>query len=104
MKKFKNSFFYIGITGGFTILICWLLSIGKKLEQSRTISIPTSEKSEWQEFTEVFAHNLQHPLAMLLVQILTIILAARALGWLCRKIGQPAVIGEIVAGIMLGPS
>src|SRR5690606_27077526 len=50
------------------------------------------------------AHNLEHPLALLLAQIITIVLVARVFGWFFRKIGQPSVIGEIIAGIALGPS
>ena len=49
-------------------------------------------------------HNVQHPLAILLAQIVTIIIVARFFGWMFRKIGQPSVIGEIIAGIVLGPS
>lgn len=33
-----------------------------------------------------------------------VILLGTALGWLCRWVGQPAVIGEVIAGIVLGPS
>jgi Kef-type K+ transport system membrane component KefB len=33
-----------------------------------------------------------------------ILLITRAAGWLLRKCGQPVVIGEIAAGIILGPS
>ena len=36
--------------------------------------------------------------------MLVIVVAARLLGWLFERLGQPAVIGEIVAGILLGPS
>jgi K+:H+ antiporter len=43
-------------------------------------------------------------LALLIAQILTILTAARLIGWLFRKIHQPRVIGEMVAGILLGPS
>jgi Kef-type K+ transport system membrane component KefB len=50
------------------------------------------------------SHNLKHPLAILLAQIITIIVVARFFGWIFRKIGQPSVIGEIIAGIFLGPS
>jgi Kef-type K+ transport system membrane component KefB len=32
-----------------------------------------------------------------------IILVARLFGWVFKKIGQPTVIGEIIAGIVLGP-
>ncbi|MCU1263420.1 MAG: Sodium/hydrogen exchanger [Bryobacterales bacterium] len=39
---------------------------------------------------------------MLLAQIVLILIAARAGGWLFRRIGQPAVVGEMAAGILLG--
>src|SRR5438128_12536194 len=43
-------------------------------------------------------------LLFLLADLVIIILAARALGALARKIGQRWVIGEVMAGIMLGPT
>lgn len=43
-------------------------------------------------------------LALLLAQIAAIILVSRALGLLARWLGQPLVIAEMVAGIVLGPS
>lgn len=82
----------------------WIVLLGAKLEQNRNIVIPNSEKSQWQEFLDSLIHNLEHPLAILLAQIITIIFAARLFGWICKKIGQPTVIGEIIAGIVLGPS
>lgn len=39
-----------------------------------------------------------------LIQVLIVIGLSRLMGLLCRRIKQPLVIGEIVAGIMLGPS
>jgi Kef-type K+ transport system membrane component KefB len=48
--------------------------------------------------------NAQVPLARLLVQLLVIVAVARLLGGLFQRFGQPAVIGEIVAGVLLGPS
>ncbi len=44
------------------------------------------------------------PLLRLLLQMLVVIGAARLLGRGFRRIGQPAVVGEIFAGILLGPS
>jgi len=44
------------------------------------------------------------PLARLLLQIVVILIAARGLGLVFRRLGQPPVIGEIVAGLALGPS
>ncbi len=41
---------------------------------------------------------------LLLVQLAVLLLAARALGEVARRLKQPAVIGEILAGILLGPS
>jgi len=43
-------------------------------------------------------------LPILLLQITVILLAARIVGWLFRRVGQPQVMGEMVAGILLGPS
>jgi Kef-type K+ transport system membrane component KefB len=104
MKNFKNSFFYVGVISFFSALMYWTMLRGKDLEAGRNVVIPSTGKSQWLEFTSSLKSNLEHPLAILLVQILTIILAARLLGWVCKKIGQPTVIGEIVAGILLGPS
>jgi Kef-type K+ transport system membrane component KefB len=43
-------------------------------------------------------------LTTLLIQIVVILATARAIGWVFRGIRQPQVIGEMVAGILLGPS
>ena len=48
--------------------------------------------------------NFEDPLTRLFVQLILIVLAARVCGSLMRKAGQPAVIGEMLAGILLGPS
>lgn len=49
-------------------------------------------------------HQTEHVLAMTLLQLIVILLAARAMHVLARCWGQPGVVGEIVAGLMLGPS
>lgn len=43
-------------------------------------------------------------LAHVLLALVVIIVLARALGAVFKKIHQPAVIGEVIAGIALGPS
>jgi Kef-type K+ transport system membrane component KefB/nucleotide-binding universal stress UspA family protein len=43
-------------------------------------------------------------LLTLILQIAVILLASRAVGWLMRRLRQPQVVGEMAAGIMLGPS
>ncbi len=104
MKNFKNSIFYVIVTGGFSALIYWILSQGKFLEIGRNVVVVSSRKTQWTEFLASLVHNVKHPLAILLAQIITIIIVARFFGWMFRKIGQPTVIGEIIAGIVLGPS
>lgn len=48
--------------------------------------------------------NLAHPLSRLFVQLLVVIAAARLTGAVFLKLGMPAVVGEMTAGILLGPS
>jgi Kef-type K+ transport system membrane component KefB len=48
--------------------------------------------------------NFEDPLTRLFVQLILIVLAARVCGSLMHRCGQPAVIGEMIAGILLGPS
>lgn len=43
-------------------------------------------------------------IALLLAQLAAILVVGRALAWVLRRLGQPGVIAEIVAGIALGPS
>lgn len=104
MKNHRNTLFYLVITGGFSALIYWILSIGKGLEVHKKFVLPVAENGHWNDFVDSMSLNLHHPLAILLAQIITIIIVARFFGWVFRKIGQPSVIGEIIAGIVLGPS
>ena len=104
MKKFKNSFFYVGIISVFSVAMYWIITIGTKLEQGRSIKGAVSVKDQWESFVEALMHNIEHPLAVLLAQIVAIVMVAKLFGWICTKIGQPTVIGEMVAGIVLGPS
>jgi Kef-type K+ transport system membrane component KefB len=104
MKNYKNTIFYLVITGGFSALIYWIILQGKHLEISKTIITPKETNDSWRDFLVSLLHNVNDPLAILLAQIIMIIVVARFFGWVFKKIGQPSVIGEIVAGIALGPS
>ena len=104
MKNHRNTIFYLVVTGGFSALIYWILAKGKELEIDKVFLQPVIENGHWNDFVSSLSLNLHHPLAILLAQIITIIIVARFFGWVFRKIGQPSVIGEIIAGIVLGPS
>ena len=104
MKNHRNTIFYFVVTGGFTALIYWIICQGKSLETGKNYIRPVTENAHWNDFMASLTQNLHHDLAILLAQIITIIVVARFFGWVFRKIGQPTVIGEIIAGIALGPS
>src|SRR5258708_30741663 len=40
----------------------------------------------------------------LLVLIAGLLIAAKCVGWLCQRIGIPSVLGQLVAGVLVGPS
>src|SRR5437763_16680706 len=49
-------------------------------------------------------HSVEHVLFVTLVQIAIIVVTARIAGNRAKRIGQSRSVGEIVAGIVLGPS
>ena len=72
-----------------------ILGQGPRLEEGRATASPAAAAREADGTT---------PLGTLLTQIIVVVVAARLCGRLSARIGQPKVIGEIVAGILLGPS
>lgn len=81
--------------GGSVAAFMLVRSVGLTLEapgRAPSSSAPTGPSAG--------ADTLLHVLLALVV----VIVAARACGALCRRIHQPPVIGEVVAGIVLGPS
>ena len=107
----RNAAFYIIL-----LLICGLgiaalLHTGMKLpapvgeiNPAHVKAAPAGDASLLGSMGHALAVNFQHPLSHLFLQLLVIIGAARVLGGLFTRFGQPAVIGEMMAGILLGPS
>ncbi|MDT3500966.1 cation:proton antiporter [Stenotrophomonas maltophilia] len=50
-----------------------------------------------------WAQHLSSPLGLFLLQLLVLLLVAKGAGALLKRFGQPAVIGEMAAGLMMGP-
>lgn len=48
--------------------------------------------------------NAKDPLSRFFLQLVAIIIVSYAVGWIFTRCGQPAVVGEMMAGILLGPS
>jgi Kef-type K+ transport system membrane component KefB/nucleotide-binding universal stress UspA family protein len=105
MKNYRYLLYYILTIGGFTMLMYMVVLKGELLNPLSDRSIPVlSQVTSLDHFRESVNQNLNKALPRLLLQIITIIAVARIFGFLSKKIGQPAVIGEIIAGIFLGPS
>ena len=106
----KRIIFYIVTIIFFGFLLFLTLHLGKNLETHKLVYDSSHQlnqsngESNFLTAVNNFLHNFQHPLAILILQILSIILIARLFGWMMTKIGQPTVVGEILAGIFLGPS
>lgn len=69
-----------------------------------TLAGRSFDSNNFKTANQVVNYSFDSPLAKLLLQMIVIILVSRIFGALFRKIHQPAVIGEVVAGICLGPS
>src|SRR5690625_6531674 len=53
---------------------------------------------------EIFSAAPHDDILMLVFQVAVLLLAARTCGEIAQRLGQPSVVGEILAGIILGPS
>ncbi|MEA2561046.1 MAG: hypothetical protein QOH06_2550 [Acidobacteriota bacterium] len=78
-----------------------LLSFGARLQPPVPLGTEVAASTD---LAAGLRETLADPLSRLLLQIVVIVVAARLAGKLFRRMGQPAVIGEMVAGILLGPS
>lgn len=76
-------------------LFLWIRAHGSLLQAPAPVAAVVGQASTAPKIDILF-----HVLLALVV----VIAAARACGWLCRRIHQPPVIGEVIAGILLGPS
>jgi len=109
---------YIGVIGAFVAAILGILRFGERLDTPRATepSAATAAASPVPAgghsgpaggdtgHLALLRENVTHPLPLLLLQVVVIVVAARLAGGVARRFGQPAVIGEMIAGILLGPS
>jgi len=100
---FKTWVFYTLMLGLFAIFSYFLFLKGESLVGISKIALQPNINGLDSFKLSVF-HNIAEPAAMLLLQIISILIVSRLFGYLFAKIGQPTVIGEILAGIVLGPS
>jgi len=114
----KSLLFYPLVIGVFALLIWFVIEKGKNLtlnndkKNTTELVAPTSSTAKPATFIsnsnesvgQQFLNNIKSPLSLLLLQIIVILIVSRFFGTLFTKFGQPSVIGEMFAGIFLGPS
>lgn len=96
----RQLWFYLATLGIFGAGIVLVLGYGQRMAPGADVAAVPGGSG----LGAMLYAGLRHPVGILLVQMIVIILAARALGAAFRRLRQPAVSGEIVAGILLGPS
>jgi Kef-type K+ transport system membrane component KefB len=113
MPKLLILYLAILLTGVGGIVLT--IALGKHFNLDRAIPIPVGASSttstalrpqvERDAARSIRPENSsRNPLSILLLQVIVVLIAARLVGTLFRHLGQPSVIGEMVAGILLGPS
>lgn len=93
---------YLGLLALFVVFALGVIYFGQNLQDGNTLQ--TTVKTSDTNIVSSFIHNSKHPVSILLLQIVVIIAVAKLFGIIVKKMGQPAVVGEIIAGIALGPS
>ena len=102
---FRTWMVYVLMLALFGIFTYVLFQKAEGFEEFKSVQVnSTATGSGLGMFKTSLLHNIAEPAAMLLLQIISILIVSRLFGYLFTKIGQPTVIGEILAGIILGPS
>jgi hypothetical protein len=94
MSRTRNSLVYLGLTGAAVAAFLAIRTCGEGL--ATRPDDPASGPATAQTSPDTLLH--------VLLALVVIILVARVMAVVLGRLGQPPVIGEILAGIMLGPS
>ena len=107
----KLSFLYVVTLVGACAAILTVLHFGSDLPRAQAALAASGQTAVAAEPTTALSGlsktlkaNFDTPLSHLFLQLFVVIALAQLAGRAFRRMGQPAVIGEIVVGILLGPS
>jgi len=107
-KGTKSITFYLLMILIFGSLMYFIAKKGESHQMNDAITsvyeAPSNLSEGFDVFLKLIVEHIESPFGILLLQIIIILLCCRFFGWVFMKIGQPTVIGEILAGIVLGPS
>lgn len=101
MKFYSKTLFYLSTIGGLVACIYWVVKEGKLLENHTVKGFHPPNAAP---FLEEIQNAFSSPIAIFLFQVIIILITVRLCGSIFKKMGQPAVIGEMAAGIILGPT
>ena len=87
---------YTLMIGALVLLYLWIRSYGD------TLAAPVPNGLN--VFASAASRANEGDLLHVLLALVVVIATARAMGWVFRSANQPPVVGEILAGIVLGPS
>jgi Kef-type K+ transport system membrane component KefB/uncharacterized membrane protein len=104
MKKTLTTYTLLILT--FSLGIAFILHYGTMLEKTVSMINPVISTPQvlHHSIEEIMFKWFHHPFALLLFQFIVIILTTHLFGYFVSFIAQPTVVGEILAGIVLGPS
>ncbi|MDR1610014.1 MAG: cation:proton antiporter, partial [Candidatus Symbiothrix sp.] len=107
LKRTRNICFYLTMIVVFGALMYFIIKHGES-RQSQEILAFDDAPSDLGEGFRFFGHQLlellHSPFGILLLQMAIILTCCRIFGKIFKMLRQPTVIGEILAGIVLGPS
>ena len=96
-----NYLYYLALLIIFGVGLWLIIAAGSKLNKSGSVG---SASLSTQSAQPTAKSSDKSPVSVLLLQVILIIVVAKLFGAIFRRIHQPPVMGEMVAGIALGPS
>jgi Sodium/hydrogen exchanger family len=94
---------YMLVIAAAVLAVAGLIHLGAARLSTQGVQAVAAPATPTGAFTPML-DNARLPLPRLILQVVVIVVVARAFGFLARRVGQSPVIGEIAAGMLLGPS
>ena len=95
MKVSRFFLFYVSFFLAAAALFIWIQSAGYHLQSLDAVSGFEKKVQEHMKFTGI---------VQFLLSLTTVMITARVVGFLFEYIKQPPVVGEVIGGLLLGPS
>src|SRR5258708_25176183 len=101
----KSLVTYPLIIGIFAFVIWLVIDKGKALAPKNVAASTVAAPSPAAEKPAAsFVETIKNPVSVMLFEIIVIFFVSKLFGGIITRIGQPSVVGEIIAGLFLGPS